>query len=201
MLGNAAEFPLSHAGVPYRVQQSGLAMVYVTQDSNDRGAGDQARLVHYFGLFRILTGIRGVIFGHGGTDAERGGDQGGHLVIDDLVHRRHDSVAHQLLDDVDGILVGEFRQSLDGKGLRQYQNPGLPTPWLAGKSFSSHLLLHWDWVIYHTPVKRRYLGLTLRRHGNIQASFNTGLGNAPLPAGFRPADISAPARLFPCLVN
>ena len=89
-------------------------MVYMPQYRNNRSAGDQAGLVYLFAGFRNFTGIRLVCFRHRGTYAESRRDQGGHLIVDDLVHSRHDSVAHQLLNDVYGILVGEFRQSLDG---------------------------------------------------------------------------------------
>ena len=162
MLSNAANFPLGHARVPNKIQEGGLAMVYMSQYRNNRSAGDQASLVTLFGGFRIFTGVRLVWFRHHGTYAESGRNQGGHLIVDDLVHSRHDSVAHQLLNDVYGILVGEFRQSLDGQGWRQYQNSGLPPPWLARSSFSSHLLLHRDWVYRRVPVISHYLILALR---------------------------------------
>jgi hypothetical protein len=136
-------------------------MVYMPQYRNNWSASDQAGLVNLFFGFRIFTGIRLGWFRHHGTYFESGRNQGGHLVVDDLVHSRHDSVAHQLLNDVYGILAGEFRQSLDSQRWGQYQNSGLPPPGLARSSFSSHLLLHRDWVYRRVPVKSHYLILAL----------------------------------------
>ena len=124
VLGNAADFPVGHMGAADGVQQAGLAVIDMAQDGNYRRAGAEvggfirpAAAANQGALFRHR-------FRHPGADAIGGGNQGGHFVVDNLVHRHHNPVPHQLLDDIHRALVNQFRQVLDRQGLRQHQSAG-----------------------------------------------------------------------------
>ena len=119
VLGDAADFPLGYFGVLDGIQQRGLAMVYVTKDGDHRRADHQLGFVFRAGPFRSRALGSGGRLGHAGADSQCSAHQSGHLIVDHLVHGRHDPVAHQLLDHINGILVQDLSQILDCHRLRQ----------------------------------------------------------------------------------
>ena len=123
VLGDAADFAVGDMGAADGVEEAGFAVVDMAEDGDYRGTG-----IEVGGVLDAVAAAEGAGFGdrfsHAGADAIGGGDQGGHFVVDDLVHRDHNAVTHQLLDDFHGSLVDEFGQVLDGQGLRQHQGAG-----------------------------------------------------------------------------
>ena len=123
VLGNAADFPVGDMGVADGVQQAGLAVIDMAQDGHYRRAGAEIG-----GGFRPAAADQRALFryrlGDPGADAIGGRNQGGHFVVDNLVHGHHNPVSHQLLDDIHRALVNQFRQVLDRQGLRQHQGAG-----------------------------------------------------------------------------
>ncbi len=148
MLRNAAYFLSGDPSPSDGIQQGSLPVIHMAENSYHRGPGLEVGLSLRHGLRgRWASRYRGGL-GDGGPDAKRGGYQGCYLVIDDLVHRRHNTVAHQLFDDVDRVLVDEFSQPLDGHSLGQQNSPGLSPasfPRLSSRPGRTRLFVNGDW--------------------------------------------------------
>ena len=108
-------------------------MVHVPQDGHHGRPRGQVAVI-FRGTLRYAHGGAGVGLGKGGTNAKGVGHQYGDLIVDDLVHGSHDAVAHQLLDDVDWVLVGQFGQMLDAERLGQDQRSGASATLFSGAS-------------------------------------------------------------------
>ena len=93
-------------------------MIHVAKNGNHRWPNHQVGLVILKGSGGFGSFCRCGRLGHSGTDSQRSGHQSGDLIVDHLVHGRHNPIAHQLLDHVNGILVQNLRQILDRHRLR-----------------------------------------------------------------------------------
>ena len=114
--GDAAGLARHHVRLADGVEQARLAVVDVAEDGHDRRARDACVLVPRFLISDGRGDGAGGLLG-GGGDAELGGDDGGRLVVDGVVHGGHDAVRHEALDRLDGGDAEALAQPLDGDRL------------------------------------------------------------------------------------
>ena len=112
VLGDAASFFRSDGGLADGVQQGGLAVVNVTHDHYDGGAGLQL----FGGIHMVVDDL--LLDGDGDfllhLAAHLGGHELGGVKIDALVDGGHDAVLHQALDDLSGGLLHPGSQLAHG---------------------------------------------------------------------------------------
>ena len=112
VLGDAAGFFRSDGGLADGVQQGGLAVVNVTHDHYDGGAGLQL----FGGIHMVVDDL--LLDGDGDfllhLAAHLGGHELGGVKIDGLVDGGHDAVLHQALDDLSGGLLHPGSQLAHG---------------------------------------------------------------------------------------
>jgi len=117
VLGDATRFAGSHIRLADCVKESGLAVVDVAQNGDDRRAAlergrsfiaDHAAPVWRRRLVLDRLGFRR---SQGpGLEPELFDDDGCRVEIDLLVDVRHHPIRHQLFDDIDGACFNPFRQ-------------------------------------------------------------------------------------------
>ena len=127
-LGDAADLALGHFGVPDGIEQGRLAVIDVSEDRDDRSARLQLFLILLVGRDHQGAGLVLFFVQLLGLTAEgpRHGDSD--LLIHDLVDGDHVAVAHELLDDVDGVDPHHAGEIADGQGrgdLEDAQRRGL----------------------------------------------------------------------------
>ena len=134
VLGDAAGLARDDVGLADGVEQAGLAVVDVAENGHDGRAGGG-------GLLGFLVvgadgggdGPTGILARWG--DAQLGGNDGGRVVVDGVVHGGHDAVRHEPLDGLDGGDAKALAEPLDGDRLRQ--RDGARTGRLSGGHASS----------------------------------------------------------------
>ena len=112
MLRDAAGFAGGDGGVSDIVEQTRFAVVDVTHDHDDGGAGLEL-------VFRILMVVNELFFDRHDDflfhlAAELFGNEGGGVKVDQLGKRRHHAVFHQALDDLGAGFLHARRQLSDG---------------------------------------------------------------------------------------
>ena len=123
VLGDAAGLFLDHRRLAYVVEETGFAVVNVSEYGNDRRTRLQRGFIHFLRSGVDGGGVR-FLLRQPGANAVSGCSHSSHLVVDHLVHIDHDPVTHQLLDDVDGRLIQELGQIFHGQRFRQNQCAG-----------------------------------------------------------------------------
>ena len=111
-LGDAAGLACGDVGLADRVQDTGLAVVNVAHDADDRGTGDEIVLrILLLGEQALLDGDVDFLLDLG---VELLGHQSGGIEIDDVVDGVHLAHLHELGDDLAGLLLQAGSQLTDG---------------------------------------------------------------------------------------
>jgi hypothetical protein len=134
VLGDPAALAGGDLRRPDRVEQARLAVVDMTHDGDDRGAGLEERRVVLLeqDLADVVRGgavLLAVLLGRGGRrrgggrlghlEAELARDQRGRIAVDQLVDRGEDAALDQLADDVCRVDAEQVGELLDGDRGRQ----------------------------------------------------------------------------------
>ena len=111
-LGDAAGLACGDVGLADSVQDTGLAVVNVAHDADDRGTGDEIVLrILLLGEQALLDGDVDFLLDLG---VELLGHQSGGIEIDDVVDGMHLAHLHELGDDLAGLLLQAGSQLTDG---------------------------------------------------------------------------------------
>ena len=111
-LSDAAGLACSDVGLADSVQDTGLAVVNVAHDADDRGTGDEIVLrILLLGEQALLDGDVDFLLDLG---VELLGHQSGGIEIDDVVDGMHLAHLHELGDDLAGLLLQAGSQLTDG---------------------------------------------------------------------------------------
>ena len=111
-LSDAASLACGDIGLADRVQDTGLAVVNVAHDADDRGTGDEIVLrILLLGEQALLDGDVDFLLDLG---VELLGHQSSGIEIDDVVDGMHLAHLHELGDDLAGLLLQAGSQLTDG---------------------------------------------------------------------------------------